>query len=103
MGVTRINRALMVNSSETQMNLIAETEALRMKAVDAYIGMRGSHNIAELSDVPAAGHKLYQETVWICSRDCLKMSPVASASLVGTSTLPKSKLSRMTARSWMQT
>ena len=60
----RVNRALMVHSSETQMNLIAETEALRMKAVDAYIGMRGSHNIAELSDVPAEGHKLYQDTVW---------------------------------------
>ena len=60
----RVNRALMMNSSEAQMNLMAETEALRMKAVDAYIGVRGSHNIAELSDVPAEGHKLYQNTVW---------------------------------------
>ncbi len=60
----RINRALMVHSSEAQMNLIAETEALRMSKVDAYIGLRGSGNIAELSDVPDQGHKLYQKTVW---------------------------------------
>jgi len=60
----RVNRALMMYGSDAQMNLIADTEALRMKQVDAYIGLRGSPNIAELSDVPAEGHKRYQETVW---------------------------------------
>ena len=33
----RVNRALMLNSSESQMDLIAQTEALRMSNVDAYI------------------------------------------------------------------
>lgn len=60
----RINRALMIHSSETQMNLMAETEAYRMSRVDAYVGLRGNPNIAELSDVPEEGHKLYRESVW---------------------------------------
>jgi len=60
----RVNRALLLNGSRSQMDLIAETEALRMSKVDAYIGLRGNHNIAELSDVPDDGHKLYQDTVW---------------------------------------
>lgn len=60
----RVSRSLLVHSSESQMDLIAETEALRMSKVDAYIGLRGYPNIAELSDVPEEGHKLYQNTVW---------------------------------------
>lgn len=60
----RVQRALMNCESREQMDLIAETEALRMGNVAAYIGLRGSDNIAELSDVPPAGHKIYQDTVW---------------------------------------
>jgi len=59
-----VNRQLMQHASETQMDLIAEAEALRMSKVDAYIGMRGNPNIAELSDVPKDKHKLYQDNVW---------------------------------------
>ncbi len=59
-----VHRALLMNASESQMNLIAEVEALRMSKVDAYIGLRGSHNIAESSDVPESSHKLYQDTIW---------------------------------------
>lgn len=59
-----INRALIHAGSETQMDLIAETEALRMSRVDAYIGMRGNPNIAELSDVPKDKQKIYQDHVW---------------------------------------
>ncbi|MEK6798813.1 MAG: aminopeptidase [Planctomycetota bacterium] len=57
-------RALMVHSSEGQMNLIADVEALRMSKVQAYIGVRGSANVSELSDVPPDSHRLYQNTVW---------------------------------------
>lgn len=60
----QVSRALLMNGSQELMDLWAETEALRMSKVDAYIGLRGSCNIAELSDVPADGHKLYQKTVW---------------------------------------
>jgi aminopeptidase len=60
----RVWRALMSHASQEQMDLIAETEALRMSKVNAYIGVRGSWNIAELADVPPDKHKLYQSTVW---------------------------------------
>jgi len=60
----RVARSLLQNSSKEQMDLIAEVEALRMSKVDAYIGVRGSANIAELSDVSPDAHKLYQDTVW---------------------------------------
>jgi len=60
----RVNRALMLHGSEPQMDLIAQTEALRMSNVAAYIGLRGNPNIAETSDLPDDKHKLYQKTVW---------------------------------------
>ena len=60
----RVQRALLMNAVEAQMNLWADTEALRMGNVAGYIGLRGSGNIAELSDVPPEGHKIYQDTVW---------------------------------------
>ncbi len=61
---TRVDRALRMGGTKPQFDLMAEVEALRMSKVDAYIGMRGSHNIAELSDLPDEAHKLYQDTVW---------------------------------------
>lgn len=60
----RVNRQLLRHASETQMTLMAETEAYRMERVDAYIGLRGNHNIAELSDVSPEGHKLYEDILW---------------------------------------
>jgi aminopeptidase len=60
----RVTRALMLHGSQSQMDLIAQTEALRMSNVAAYIGLRGNPNIAEQSDVPDDKHKLYQTTVW---------------------------------------
>lgn len=43
------------------MRLIGECEAFRMERVQAYVGLRGSRNIAELSDVPASAMRLYEE------------------------------------------
>ena len=60
----RVNRALKLYGSQEQMDLWAQTEALRMSNVQAYIGLRGNHNIAEDSDLPDEAHKLYQSTVW---------------------------------------
>ena len=60
----RVMRSLLRHSSESQMSFMADVEAKRMAGVDAYIGVRGSSNIAELSDVPPDAHKLYQDTVW---------------------------------------
>jgi aminopeptidase len=47
-----INRELLRGAEEEQYRLIAEYELARMQAVDAYIAVRGTHNITEHSDVP---------------------------------------------------
>ena len=46
------------------LKLIGEYEAYRMERVDAYIGIRGSHNISEMSDVPAEALQRYQK-LWV--------------------------------------
>ena len=48
----RVNRALALEASDRQLNVIARHELARMKKMDAYIAIRGSHNITELADVP---------------------------------------------------
>jgi aminopeptidase len=50
---TRVNRALALEASDRQLDLVASHELARMKKMNAYIAVRGSHNITELSDVPA--------------------------------------------------
>ena len=49
----RVNRALALEASDGQLNIMASHELARMKKMNAYIAMRGSHNITELADVPA--------------------------------------------------
>src|SRR6476660_4197374 len=48
----RVNRALALEASDRQLNIMASHELSRMKKMNAYIAMRGSHNITELADVP---------------------------------------------------
>jgi aminopeptidase len=48
----RVNRELALEASDRQLTLMASHELARMKKMDAYIAMRGSHNITELADVP---------------------------------------------------
>ena len=60
----RVQRALLLDASEPQFELMADVEALAMSNVQAYLGLRGSHNITELADVGEAQHKIYQQTVW---------------------------------------
>jgi len=55
---TRINRALALEASDRQLNLLARHELARMKKMDAYIAVRGSNNVTELSDVPPEKMKL---------------------------------------------
>jgi aminopeptidase len=54
----QVNRALALEASDRQLNLLASHELARMKKIDAYIAVRGSNNITELSDVPAEKMKL---------------------------------------------
>src|SRR4029450_778429 len=74
----RVNRALALEASDRQLNLMASHELARMKKMDAYIAVRGSNNITELSDVPSKTMKLIarkirpaaaeraQKTKWRC-------------------------------------
>ena len=55
---TRVNRALALEASDRQLNLVASHELARMKKMNAYIAVRGSHNITELADVPPEKMKL---------------------------------------------
>jgi aminopeptidase len=54
----RVTRELAMNASEEQLNLMASHELARMKKMNAYIGLRGSQNVTELSDVPPDQMKL---------------------------------------------
>ncbi len=54
----RITRELALGANDAQMDLAAKHELARMKQMDAYIGLRGSDNITEMSDVPAEQMKL---------------------------------------------
>src|SRR5947199_9503603 len=54
----RVNRALALEASDRQLNLTAGHELARMKKMDAYIAVRGSNNVTELSDVPPESMKL---------------------------------------------
>src|SRR5438132_5356308 len=54
----RVNRALALEASDRQLNLMANLELARMKKMSAYIAVRGSHNITELADVPPDKMKL---------------------------------------------
>ena len=48
----QVSRALALEASDRQLNIMASHELARMKKMNAYIAMRGSHNITELADVP---------------------------------------------------
>ena len=57
----RIQRELIRNADEEGLKLIGEYEGYRMERVQAYIGIRGSQNIAEMSDVPTEGMRAYEK------------------------------------------
>lgn len=57
-------RALYTNATESQMQAIGEHELARMRHMDAYIGVRGSRNSLEFSDVASEKMALYQRHWW---------------------------------------
>ncbi len=89
-------REILMKSTKNQLKDMARYELERMKDMDAYISIRGSENITELSDVPEENMSLYMEefvgpvhikervenTKW-----CVMRYPnAAMAQLAGTST-----------------
>src|SRR5437764_12836456 len=55
---TRVNSAAEFEASDRQLNRMAGPELARMKKMNAYIAVRGSNNITEMSDVPPDKMKL---------------------------------------------
>jgi aminopeptidase len=49
---SRLTREVQRNIEEAQLEVVKAIELARMKKMQAYIALRGSHNITELSDVP---------------------------------------------------
>jgi len=60
----KVLRKLYSGASEDSMKLIGDIELKKMKSADAYIGLRGSTNVTETSDVPADKMELYKEHWW---------------------------------------
>ncbi len=59
-----VTRALLQAAPDEQMELIGQVEKTRMEQVQAYIGLRGSHNITETSDVPTERMTVWERHVW---------------------------------------
>src|SRR5437867_5084159 len=90
----RISREIALKATEKQLDLAAAHELARMRKMDAYIALRGSHNITELSDVtpdqmklvakkmrPVQDHRV-RKTKWVV----LRWPTPAMAQLAGMST-----------------
>jgi aminopeptidase len=56
--IARVNREMAKDATKPQYNMIGRQELARMKQMDAYIALRGSENIAEMSDIPSEQMKL---------------------------------------------
>ena len=59
----RVTRELLVGAQQDQYDVMSETELVRMQKMQAYIAIRGSHNITELSDVPGDRMTLAMKTL----------------------------------------
>lgn len=57
----RLQRELLLSATAEQMKLLGQWEASLMTEMDAYIGIRASENITELSDVPPDQMQIYQQ------------------------------------------
>jgi aminopeptidase len=60
----RVLRELYQNATEEQMRFWGQIERKQMEGVQAYVGLRGTHNATELSDVPPERMDLYQKFLW---------------------------------------
>ncbi len=59
-----VERRVLMGLTEDQATLWAENEAHLMREMQAYVGLRSSVNIYEMSDVPADKTQLYMKRVW---------------------------------------
>ena len=55
-----ILKELIADTTTEHMGLMGDVEGFRMKEMDAYIGLRGSLNISEMSDIDSEKMSIYQ-------------------------------------------
>src|SRR5437667_5865638 len=60
---TRVSREILRGTNEKHAALVRDIEMFRMKKVQAYIAIRGSHNASETSDVPSDLMALYSKAL----------------------------------------
>lgn len=58
---TSVQRDVLMDCTEDQLKLMAKVESELMSQVDCYLGIRGSDNVSELSDVPAEKLSMYDK------------------------------------------
>lgn len=59
--INTLEREILLNTTKEQLELMAKIDSKRMKEMDAFIGVRGDDNPAELSDVPSENQNLYSK------------------------------------------
>jgi Leucyl aminopeptidase (aminopeptidase T) len=55
----KLQREVLLNCTEEQLSLMAKIDAAEMEEMDCYVAVRGSDNVAELSDVPSEKMHLF--------------------------------------------
>jgi aminopeptidase len=60
---TRISREIVMGTTETHSRLLRDIEMFRMRKMQAYIAVRGTHNANENADVPSDRMALYTKTI----------------------------------------
>ena len=58
---TKVQRRTIMHCDEEQLKLMAKVDCLEMENMDCYIGIRGTDNVSELSDVPEDKMALYEK------------------------------------------
>lgn len=57
----RLQREVLLHATKEQLELMAQIDSAEMDQMDCYIGIRGSDNASELSDVPAENMAMYNK------------------------------------------
>ena len=59
--IQKVQREMVKHATEEQLKLLAAVETVRMEGVQCYCGIRASHNISEMSDVPPEKMDLFEK------------------------------------------
>lgn len=60
----QVMRRLLLGATEEQLEAMARSEETMMEQMDCYIGVRGSPNVSELSDVPVEAMNTFERLIW---------------------------------------